>query len=109
MYHRLILAMNFTLLILSFTYVWGIFAVPEGTPNYYGARGTTQTCTAVGFLGITVAMTVPVYYGSLVLQAFMGMKNNFEERKYKWIEKWIHSLHGVSLWPSLQLWPLHRI
>ena len=60
------------------------------TPNYYGARGTIQTCSAEGFLAITVAMTVPAYYGSLVLQAFVGMKNNFEEQKYRWIEKLIH-------------------
>ena len=90
MYHRLILSMNFALLLLSFGYIWGSFAVPEGTPNYYGAVGTVQTCTAEGFMSIMVAMTVPIYYGSLVLQAFVGMKNNFKEIKYKWIEKWTH-------------------
>ena len=63
--------------------------MPEGTPNY-GAAGTIATCTAEGFMAVTVDMTVPIYYGSLVLQAFMGMKNNFKELKYRWIEKWIH-------------------
>ena len=92
MYHRLILAMNFSLLLLSFGYIWGIFAIPSDAPNYYLNMGTIQSCTANGFIGITVAMTVPIYYGSLVLQAFMGMKNNFNENKYRWIEKWIHMI-----------------
>ena len=35
-------------------------------------------------------MTVPMYYGSLVLQAFMAMRNSFKEERYRWIEKWIH-------------------
>jgi hypothetical protein len=36
------------------------------------------------------AMTVAIYYGSLILQAFMGIKHNFKEEKYRWIEKYIH-------------------
>mmetsp|Transcript_6857 Transcript_6857/g.11165 ORF Transcript_6857/g.11165 Transcript_6857/m.11165 type:complete len:278 (+) Transcript_6857:2-835(+) len=34
--------------------------------------------------------TVPLYYGSLSLQAFMGIKNKFQEEKYTWIEYPIH-------------------
>ena len=51
LYHRLVLAMNVALLPLSFTYIWSSFAIPEGTPNYYGASGTIQTCTAQGRYG----------------------------------------------------------
>lgn len=92
MYHRLVLAMNFALLPLTFTYAWSTFAVPEGTPNYYGASGTTATCTAQGFLYVMFALTVPTYYMSLSLQAFMGIKHNFQEEKYRWIEKYIHAV-----------------
>ena len=35
-------------------------------------------------------MAVPTYYGSLSLQAFMGITNNFKEEKYQWIEKFVH-------------------
>ena len=48
LYHRLMLAMNFALLPLMSTFVWGPFAVPEGTPYFIAASGTIQTCTANG-------------------------------------------------------------
>ncbi|KAL7535600.1 hypothetical protein ACHAWF_005208 [Thalassiosira exigua] len=35
-------------------------------------------------------LMIPIYYTSLALQACMGIRNNFVEHKYKWIEKWIH-------------------
>lgn len=94
MYHRLVLAMNFAILVMSFTWVWRPFAVPEGAfpPIYPAASGTIQTCTASGFLSLMFSLAVPTYYASLGLQAFLGIKNNFREEKYKWIEKWIHLL-----------------
>lgn len=48
MYHRLVLSMNVANLFLSLLWMWSPFAVPEGTPNYFGASGTIQTCTASG-------------------------------------------------------------
>ena len=48
LYHRLVLAMNFALLPLSFVYALSTFAVPEGTPYFFGASGTINTCTAQG-------------------------------------------------------------
>lgn len=35
-------------------------------------------------------MAVPCYYCSLSLQALLRIRNNFNESKYKWIEKYIH-------------------
>ena len=61
MYHRLILAMNFALLLLSFGYIWGIFAIPSDAPNYYLNMGTVQSCTVQGFIVGVAAMTVPIY------------------------------------------------
>ena len=94
-YQRLVLSMNIALLPLSTSYILGSWAVPYNTPNYVSASGTTNTCTAQGFISIMFAMVVPTYYGSLVLQAFMGMKNNYNEMKYKWIEKYIHLVAWV--------------
>ena len=48
MHHRLVLAMNVAILINSSTLIWAPFAVPAGTPYFWGATGTTQTCTANG-------------------------------------------------------------
>lgn len=48
LYHRLVLAMNVALLFLSAVQIWSPFAVPEGTPGFFGASGTVETCTASG-------------------------------------------------------------
>mmetsp|Transcript_1240 Transcript_1240/g.2693 ORF Transcript_1240/g.2693 Transcript_1240/m.2693 type:complete len:328 (-) Transcript_1240:232-1215(-) len=86
LYHRLVLAMNIALLPLSFTQVWSTMAVPEGTPYYAGAMGTMNTCVVQGFIKLMFMLTVSTYYVSLVLQALMGMRNNFKEENYRWIE-----------------------
>ena len=90
LYHRLVLAMNLALLPQSFSNIWATWAVPEGTPNYANAVGSVNTCTAQGFISFMFGIVVSVYYGSLVLQAFMGIKNNFREEKYSWIEYVVH-------------------
>jgi len=82
--------MNIALVPLSLMYAWSTLAVPEGTPGYVGASGNVNTCTAQGFISMVFSLAVPTYYGAFVLQAFMGIKNNFNEQKYVWIEKWIH-------------------
>ena len=90
MYHRLILSMNIALLILSFADAAGGLPIPRGTPGYVGNIGTQNTCTAQGFLIVVSALAVMYYNASLVLQAYLGIKNNFNEEKYTWIEKWVH-------------------
>jgi len=82
--------MHIALLFLSFSQVWGTWAVPAGLPYYVGAAGNFSTCAAQGFIGSMLAMTVPIYYGSLVLQAYLGIKNNFQEENYRWIEYPVH-------------------
>jgi len=64
--------------------------VPEGTPNFIGAMGTVNTCTSQGFIKLMFSMTVATYYVSLILQAFMGIRNSFKEENYRWIEIPIH-------------------
>jgi len=65
-------------------------AVPKGTPYFAGAVGTVNTCTAQGFISVVFVLAVPTYYGSLALQAFLGLKNNYNEDKYRWIEVPVH-------------------
>eukprot|EP00580_Thalassiosira_gravida_P006289 CAMPEP_0201639098 /NCGR_PEP_ID=MMETSP0493-20130528/18397_1 /ASSEMBLY_ACC=CAM_ASM_000838 /TAXON_ID=420259 /ORGANISM="Thalassiosira gravida, Strain GMp14c1" /LENGTH=401 /DNA_ID=CAMNT_0048112383 /DNA_START=121 /DNA_END=1326 /DNA_ORIENTATION=- len=90
LYHRLVLAMNFALLPLAFVNVWTTLPAPVGTPNVVGAMGTVSTCTSQGILRMTLSFAVATYYASLILQAFVGMRNNFKEQNYRWIEKYIH-------------------
>mmetsp|Transcript_18538 Transcript_18538/g.38773 ORF Transcript_18538/g.38773 Transcript_18538/m.38773 type:complete len:330 (-) Transcript_18538:132-1121(-) len=90
LYHRLVLAMNLALLPLAFVNAWTTLPAPEGTPNVVGAMGTVSTCTAQGILRMTLSFAVATYYASLILQAFMGIRNNFKEQNYRWIERYIH-------------------
>lgn len=37
-----------------------------------------------------LAMTVPIYYGSLSLQACLAVRHGLQEQEYRHLEKWIH-------------------
>lgn len=95
MYHRLVLAMNIALLPLSITYLLGPLAVPQGEEYFIAAAGNVNTCTAAGFIALMLSLTVPAYYGSLGVQAYMSIKYEFKEQKYKWIELPLHLLAWV--------------
>lgn len=69
--------------------------MPEGTPNYVGAAGTIQTCTAQGFMTMMFGLTIAIYYASLSIYSFFAVKNNFRQEKFQWIEKWIHGVACV--------------
>jgi len=90
LYHRLVLAMNFAALPFAFANIWGTWAVPSDTPYFTGAMGNVNTCTSQGFVKMMFSLTVATYYASLILQAFMGIRNNFKEEEYAWIELPIH-------------------
>jgi hypothetical protein len=75
---------------------WGTAAVPAGTPGVHGAKGTTTTCSAQGFLN-QLGYVVPSYYCALSLYSFVAIRNNFDLGKYIWIERWIHI--GVYVYP----------
>ena len=72
LYHRLILAMNFAELLSSSTWFWTPAAVPKGTPNFYGAAGTIQTCTASGVL-YSLLCIVLFYFTTLFMSATGNM------------------------------------
>mmetsp|Transcript_17135 Transcript_17135/g.32124 ORF Transcript_17135/g.32124 Transcript_17135/m.32124 type:complete len:450 (+) Transcript_17135:164-1513(+) len=90
LYHRLVLAMNFAALPFAIANIWGTWAVPEDTPYFAGAVGNVNTCTSQGFIKMMFSLTVATYYASLILSAFMGIRNNFKEEEYAWIELPIH-------------------
>ena len=95
-YHRLILGLSTHLILYCCWHLYGSAAVPEGSPNSRGARGTTQTCTAQGFF-LQLSFCVPLYYVCLSFYSFFAVRNNFDVVKYLWIEKWIHV--GVHVFP----------
>jgi hypothetical protein len=95
-YHRLMLGLAINMTWLAPWQFWGTSAVPEGTPGVYGARGTTATCSAQGFMS-QFGFSVPFYYIAMSLYFYQAVRNNFEISKYTWIEKWIHV--GVYVFP----------
>lgn len=91
MYHRLMLSTFGCFLPLSFAIFWGTWAMPaELVPWAVGDTGTSLTCSIQGFIIIVFYLAFPFYYASFSVFAYVALKNNFEEEKYVWMEKWIH-------------------
>jgi len=90
-YHRIILSIFICIMPLSFCLFLGTWAMPAGSaPWAVGASGTSVTCSIQGFLIMVFYLAFPFYYASISVVANVAMKNNFQEEKYAWIEKWIH-------------------
>mmetsp|Transcript_25812 Transcript_25812/g.60774 ORF Transcript_25812/g.60774 Transcript_25812/m.60774 type:complete len:622 (+) Transcript_25812:569-2434(+) len=89
-YHRLMLALSVYLIFTKPWMVYGPAAIPEGTPDVWGAQGTTATCTAQGFF-IQLGLAIPFYYVGLSFYSWVVIiHGNFDPKKYRWIEKYIH-------------------
>lgn len=95
-YHRLMLAMSIYILMWSPWLVYGVAAIPAGTPDILGAYGTTATCTAQGFFN-QLSMAIPSYYVALSFFSWIVIVHgNFDPSKYAFVEIYIHV--GVNLW-----------
>jgi hypothetical protein len=81
---------SINVMLFSIWELWGTAAVPVGTPNVYGARGTEATCSAQGFLFQVFIFSVLCYYSGLSFYCFMAVRHSFDVCKYEWVEKWIH-------------------
>jgi len=96
-FDRIMLGLSTHTILWGIYNLWGTAAIPTGTPNIYGAHGTTTTCTIQGFL-FQVSMVVPFYYVFLSCYSWVViLHGNFDPAKYGWIEKYIHL--GVHVFP----------
>ncbi len=76
--------------------IYGVAAVPVGTPGVIGAYGTVATCTAQGLFN-QLSQAVPLYYVALsVFSWIVVVQGKFDPSKYAWAEKYIHIC--VNLW-----------
>lgn len=96
-FHRLMSAIAFNIIIMNTQQCWGTAAVPVGTPGVYGAHGSNATCAAQGIMLHTFGFAVPCYYFGLSIFSFCVVRSNFNGLKYRWIEKWIHI--GAYIFP----------
>lgn len=96
-FDRIMLGLSFHTMLWGIYHLWGTAAIPAGTPDIYGAYGTTTTCTVQGFL-LQTSIVVPFYYVFLSCYSWVVvMQGNFDPARYEWIEKYIH--FGVHVFP----------
>lgn len=79
-YHRILLCMSLMDIFQSMAYVFATTPVPTGTPNFYGASGNRETCTAQGFF-IVLGYSVPLYNVALSLYYILFTINKNSYRK----------------------------
>ena len=96
LYHQLMLCLSLHLILFPLAHMVGTTAMPVDTLNVWGARGTTQTCSAQGFV-IQLLLGVFFYYMLLLVYSYMAFRHDFEIHKFAWIEKWIHSITNGAL------------
>lgn len=96
-YHRLVLAAFACMFIFSCCLLWGNSALPVGS-GYIGASGNDRTCSVQGGLYVVSGLALASYYASLSIYGLISVKNNFQQEKIRWMEKWIHLwAHGPAL------------
>lgn len=74
-YHRLLCAMSIYDVLESVWNFCSTWPIPRGTPNIWGASGTTQTCTAQGFF-LQLGLAIPMYNASLSIYYLLVIKYN---------------------------------
>lgn len=88
-YHRILIGLSIYDIIMSFTFVWGTWAVPIGTPEVYLASGTQQTCNAQAFLQ-QLGVATPIYTAELAIYYFLVISAGWKEERLKKIEIIFH-------------------
>jgi hypothetical protein len=89
--------MSFYLFLTGICILVGTAAIPSTDDNAIGNIGTITTCTIQGFLVQLGSMISILYYCCFSLYSYVGVINNFQDSKIKWIEKYIHV--GVHIYP----------
>eukprot|EP00536_Pseudo-nitzschia_multiseries_P016184 jgi/Psemu1/247379/estExt_Genewise1.C_10410013 len=98
LFHRLAFGMAFYGLINGIFSMIGSWAIPREYDGYYHNVGTVGTCTAQGLFWTFSFFSGVFYYVSFSVYSYFGVFNRFEQKKYLWCEKWIHSIvHLISV------------
>jgi hypothetical protein len=88
LYHRLMLGVAVTMMFHMAFKLWGTAAVPADTEGVFGASGTTQTCTALGFVNQLGFVSI-FYYMELSIVSFVAaVRYDFSFPNY--MEQWCH-------------------
>lgn len=89
-FHRLVLVMATHQVLYGLMYTLGTIMIPREYGEYYDNFGTIGTCTLQGFVLFVSIRASAIYYGCFSLYSCVAVLNDFDQKKYKWCEKWIH-------------------
>ena len=113
-YHRVMLGLSCSDIMISFFgFFLSTWPMPKGTHLF--AVGSEGSCITVGFFLYIACFTAPLYTCSLVTFYLMKLKFNWNKRKIKAVEKWMHILpwtvgliSAISAAASSALGPYHN-
>ena len=97
-YHRLLCSMSAMDFIFAVKHFLGIWPAPDGTPNAWGAVGTTATCDAAGFAGQGSGLSSILYKGSLTVYFLLTIRFGWSETQIKTLEPSMHVVAMVIGW-----------
>jgi hypothetical protein len=111
-YHRLILGMSVMDVIatggLTIMNGWAIpvgterwTATPQGTSEFYGARGTVTTCNFAGMFGTLIVTSVGMY--SILLSVYYLLVLQYEKGE-RWIARYVEPVIHVLAIPLPLIW-----
>ena len=89
LYHRLMLGLSFSDLVMSSSYFFSSWAVPKGTDGVFSPLGNTATCNAQAFF-MQYGVSTPIYNVALSFYFMFIVRLQWPERKCVEYEKWFH-------------------
>lgn len=93
-YYRILLGMSLFDFISSIAFGLATLPMPVDTPFVYGARGTTQTCTAQGFF--IQWMLGSVFY-NFVLSLYYTLSGKYKMSDEVFAKRYEPFLHGAAV------------
>lgn len=81
-YHRLLLAMSIYDVLESVWNFASTWPIVRGTPNIWGASGTTQSCTTQGFF-LQLGLAIPMYNAFLSIYYLLVIKYNMPDARLR--------------------------
>ena len=93
-YYRMLLGLSLFDLLSSAAFAVSTIPMPVDTPGVYGARGTTQTCTAAGFFNQLLLGSL-LYNLMLAIYYTLSQQNKLTDKEFA--EKYEMKLHG-TIW-----------
>ena len=90
-YRRLMIGISGVDITMSSCFFLSTWPMPRGTPFVFGARGSTQTCTAQGFFA-QIGVSSVMYNASLSTYYLLVIRYGWLESRVVHVEPWLHAI-----------------